>query len=337
MRQSQARYRKALPQLNGDLYLTDAGLETDLIFNHGIDIKGFAAHTLLPEEMGRLALTNYYRGFLSLAQTMNTGFILDGQTWKAHAHWASDLEESIDDLRAANQASVAYIAELREEYADNKLPILLNCSLGPRGDAYAPDYQISAREAEDYHALQVSWLAETQVDMITAMTFTQAEEAIGAVRAAQTADLPIVVSFTVETDGLLPTGQCLQSAIDQVDRETDNGAIYFMVNCAHPDHFPDDLNADSPSSDSLSTNNLLGSNTKDRDWAKRIKGIRCNASRMSHAELDNCSELDAGDPDELGRQYMAIYAKMPWLNIFGGCCGSDLRHVTEIARTVTRA
>ncbi|MEH6631718.1 MAG: homocysteine S-methyltransferase family protein [Halopseudomonas aestusnigri] len=338
----QARYRNALPQLNGDLYLTDAGLETDLIFNHGIDIKGFAAHTLLPEKMGRLALTNYYRGFLSLAQTMNTGFILDGTTWKAHAHWADELGESIDDLRAANQASVAYIAELRDEYANNKRPILLNCSLGPRGDAYAPDYQISIREAEDYHALQVSWLAGTQVDMITAMTFTQAEEAIGAVRAAQTANLPIVVSFTVETDGLLPTGQSLQNAIDQVDRETDKGAIYFMVNCAHPDHFPDDLTTDSPapirpSPDILSANSLFENNTKDRDWAKRIKGIRCNASRMSHAELDNCAELDAGDPDELGRQYKTIYNKMPWLNIFGGCCGSDLRHVTEIARAVTRA
>ena len=324
MKRYQARYRTSLPQLNGGLFLTDAGLETDLIFNHGLEIKGFAAHTLLPEERGRLAMTNYYRGFLSLAQTMNTGFILDGQTWKAHAHWSEDLGESIDDLRAANRASVAYIADLRDEYADNKHPILLNCSLGPRGDAYAPDYQITAREAEDYHGLQISWLAETQVDMITAMTFTQAEEAIGAVRAAQAANLPIVVSFTVETNGLLPTGQNLSDAIDQVDRETNNGAIYFMVNCAHPDHFPDNF----------PPKNLSEGTDRDHRWAKRIKGIRCNASRMSHAELDNCTRLDAGDPDELGRQYKAIYAKMPWLNIFGGCCGSDLRHVTEIARAV---
>ncbi len=321
-----ARYRQDLPQLNGDLYLTDAGLETDLIFNHGIEIKGFAAHTLLPLESGCLAMTNYYRGFLSLAQVMNTGFILDGQTWKAHAHWAGDLGESIDDLRESNRASVAYIAALRDEYADNKQPIVLNCSLGPRGDAYAPDYHITAREAEDYHALQLSWLADTDVDMITAMTFTQAEEAIGAIRAAQAVDLPIVVSFTLETDGLLPTGQSLKEAIEQVDRETDNAAIYFMINCAHPDHFPDNF------PDNFGNN--LANKMRTHDWSRRIKGIRCNASRMSHAELDNCTVLDAGDPDELGSQYRAIHDKMPWLNVFGGCCGSDLRHVTEIARNI---
>ena len=185
MARQQPRYRHALPQLNCGLYLSDGGLETDLIFNHGIPIKGFASHTLLPGESTRLAMTNYYRGFLSLAQVMDTGFILDGQTWKAHAHWADDLDESIDELREANRTSVAYIAALRDEYAANRQPIVLNCSLGPRGDAYAPDYQISAREAEDYHRLQLSWLAETQVDMVTAMTFTQAEEAIGIVRAAK--------------------------------------------------------------------------------------------------------------------------------------------------------
>ncbi|MCZ4281435.1 homocysteine S-methyltransferase family protein [Kiloniella laminariae] len=318
----QARYRQKLPQLGSDLFLTDAGLETDLIFNHGIEIKGFAAHTLLPKQMGRLALTNYYRGFLSLAQVMDTGFILDGQTWKAHAHWAKDLGESLDDLGKANRESVVYIAALRDEYRDNRQPIVLNCSLGPKGDAYAPDYTISKREAEDYHSQQISWLSGTQVDMITAMTFTQAEEAIGAVRAAQKAGLPIAVSFTLETDGFLPTGQSLQDAIEQVDLETGTTAIYFQINCAHPDHFPA----------SLMTKKL-----KDQNWAKRIKGIRCNASRMSHAELDNCTLLDSGDPDELAKQYQAIYSRMPWLNIFGGCCGSDLRHVTEIAKALKPA
>ncbi|WP_120497274.1 homocysteine S-methyltransferase family protein [Kiloniella sp. EL199] len=320
-----SRYREDLPQLKGGLFLSDGGLETDLIFNQNIPIKAFAAHTLLPDEKGRGALTNYYQGFLALAQQMNTGFILDGQTWKAHPHWADDLGEGLDDIEAANHASVAFIAALREKWDNNtQQAIVLNASLGPRGDAYAPDYQISTKEAEDYHAQQVSWLAATPVDMITAMTFTQSEEAIGAVRAAHKAKLPIAVSFTVETDGLLPTGQSLADAIDQVDRETNSQAIYFMINCAHPEHFPPNL-----SSGDLSDNQL-----GDHSWAKRIKGIRCNASRMSHAELDNCEALDAGNPDELGQQYQEIYSRMPWLNIFGGCCGSDLRHLTEIARAI---
>ena len=310
-----ARYRSALPQLSGDLFLTDAGVETDLIFNHGIEIREFASHTLLPDAEGRKALQDYFRGFLTLAKETGCGYILDSVTWKAHLHWAEDLGATDEELRQANHDSIDFIAKLRDEFSSSAQPILLNAIVGPRGDAYAPEEQLAAQEAEQYHAQQLSWLAETEIDMVTAMTFTQTDEAIGIVRAANALGLPIVVSFTVETDGNLPTGQSLASAIEQVDRETQNGAVYFMVNCAHPDHFA----------------HVLG----DEPWARRILGIRCNASRQSHAELDECETLDDGDPVELGQQYTEIKAKMPWLNVFGGCCGSDLRHVTHIARAVT--
>jgi homocysteine S-methyltransferase len=152
--------------------------------------------------------------------------------------------------------------------------------------------------------------------MVTAMTFTQSDEARGLVLAARQAGLPVVVSFTVETDGRLPTGQPLDEAIEAVDHATAAAAAYFMVNCAHPDHFA----------------HVLG----DTPWARRIRGIRCNALRRSHAELDASTSLDAGDPVELSQQYSAIRARMPWLNVFGGCCGSDLRHVTQIARALVR-
>jgi len=309
-----ARYRNRLPQFCGDLFLTDAGLETDIIFNRGVDIPEFAAHGLLANPEGRETLADYLRGFLSLAGRTGTGFILDSQTWKAHMHWAKDLAASEEDLRAANHDAVAFIAGLREEFSANTKPIVLNGLVGPRGDAYAPEEVIAVQEAEEYHAKQIGWFAETEVDMVSALTFTQADEAIGIVRAAKSAGLPIVVSFTVESDGKLPTGQRLSSAVDAVDAATDGAAAYFMVNCAHPDHFF----------------HLLG----DEGWARRIRGIRCNASRMSHAELDQCEALDDGNPEELGDQYRAISEKMPWLNVFGGCCGSDLRHVTRIAQAL---
>lgn len=309
-----ATYRKALPQLSGDFYLTDAGLETDLIFNHGIEIPEFAAHTLLPETKGRDALANYLRGFLSLARDKGAGFVLDSQTWKAHSHWANDLGATDQQLRAANHDAIAFIADLRNEFAGNTKPIVLNGVIGPRGDAYAPEENIATHQAEAYHAKQIGWLAETDVDMITALTFTQSDEAIGIVRAAQAADMPIVISFTVETDGNLPTGQPLNEAIEAVDDATDAGAAYYMVNCAHPDHFAHVL--------------------EDGDWARRIRGVRCNASRKSHEELDASEVLDDGNPVELGGQYVEIREKMPWLNVFGGCCGSDLRHVTYIAHAL---
>jgi S-methylmethionine-dependent homocysteine/selenocysteine methylase len=308
-------YRDALPQLGADLFLTDAGIETDLIFNHGIAIREFAAHTLLPDPVGRQAIIDYFRGFLALARVQDTGYVLDSVTWKAHRHWAGDLGASEQELRAANRSAIALMSRLREDFASNAKPIILNGIIGPQGDAYAPEADVAIHEAEDYHAQQIGWLADTAVDMVTALTFTQSDEASGLVLAARRAGLPVVVSFTVETDGRLPTGQPLGEAIDAVDQATDAAAAYFMVNCAHPEHFA----------------HVLG----DTPWARRIRGIRCNASRKSHAELDASTTLDAGDPVELGRQYAALRAQWPWLNVFGGCCGSDLRHVTEIARALT--
>lgn len=309
------KYRHHLPQLDGGLFLNDAGLETDLIFNHGIDIPEFAAHTLLTNEDGRAALQRYMEGFLTLAGETGTGFVLDTQTWRAQTHFSQELGQDAAALRAANRAAVEFAAGLRDQYASNEGPIVINGLIGPRGDAYAPDQEIAAKEAQVYHSEQLGWLAETDVDMVTALTFTQADEAIGVVRAAEELGLPVVVSFTVETDGNLPTGQPLADAILAVDNATDSAAAYFMVNCAHPDHF-------------------VGLMT-DESWAHRIRGLRCNASRMSHAELDESEVLDDGDPQELAAGYSSLKTTLPWLNVFGGCCGSDLRHVTAIAGAVS--
>jgi len=307
-------YRNALPQLSGNLFLADGGIETDLIFNRGIEIREFAAHTLLPDPVSREQLANYFRPFLALAGRYGTGFILDSQTWKAHLHWADSLQATAAELRRANEDSIAFIAGIRDACADQAGPIVLNGIVGPTSDAYAPERCLSVERARRYHARQIGWLAETVVDMVTATTFPHVDEASGFVQAAKEAELPAVVSFTVETDGCLPTGIPLADAIRRVDDETDGGAAYFMVNCAHPDHFFHVLD--------------------DSDWARRIRGLRCNASRLSHAELDACEVLDDGDPSEFGSQYRAIRERLPWVNVLGGCCGSDLRHVTEIVRSI---
>ena len=307
-----SRFRSALPQMGKDLFLTDAGLETDLIFNHHVPIREFAAHNLLETSEGRAALTAYFNGFLQLAQDIGAGFVLDAVTWKAQRHWAADLGASIEALKAANEQAVAFAADLRDRTA-NSYPVVLGAIIGPRGDAYRPDLRIRAQDAQDYFAEQLGWLAATEVDMVTALTFNQASEAVGFVRAAQQAGLPAAVSFTVERDGALPDGQALSDAIAQVDDETVGAVAYFMVNCAHPDHFSSVLNG---------------------DWTQRIRGVRCNASRMSHAELDEAPELDAGDPAEFGRLHGLLRQRLPNARVWGGCCGSDLRHVTRVAEAV---
>ena len=260
------RYRTALPQLSGDIFLADGGVETDLIFNHGIEIREFAAHTLLPTPEGRAALTQYFEAFLRLAKEMDTGFILDTVTWKAHAHWGRALGASSAELRAANEDGVRFIAGLRDRFVENPNPIVLNAVIGPRGDAYRPEAKIAMDAAEEYFAEQLGWLAGTEADMVTALTFNQASEAAGLVRAARSAGLPVVVSFTVETNGALPDGQSLAEAITRVDEATDGYTAYFMINCAHPEHFAPVL--------------------RDTPWARRVHGIRANASRRSHAELE---------------------------------------------------
>jgi S-methylmethionine-dependent homocysteine/selenocysteine methylase len=305
------RYRDQLPQADGGLFVTDAGCETDLIFNKGIEIREFAAHTLLEEPAGRQALADYYRGFLSLAHRYRAGMVLDCPTWKAHRFWAADLGTDDAGLAAANRDAVGFACALRDEYARMTSPVVVNALIGPRGDAYAPEADIAADEAESYHAMQLSWLADTEVDMVTALTFTQSSEAVGVTRAAQAAGLPIVVSFTVETDGTLPTGEPLGDAIDAVEQATSGAPAYYMVNSAHPDHF-------------------IGVIDADAQWASRLRGLRCNASRQSHAELDAADVLDDGNPIEFANGYQALGERLSDLNVLGGCCGSDLRHVSGV-------
>jgi S-methylmethionine-dependent homocysteine/selenocysteine methylase len=304
----------APPQQHEQPFLTDAGCETDIIFNRGVEIRQFAAHTLLEDERGREVLSDYYRGFLRLAGETGAGMVLDTPTWKAHPFWADDLGVGPAELQRANSAAATFSRKLGEEFSAQGVPVAVNGLIGPRGDAYAPETLLTIDEAETYHATQARWLADAGVDMVTALTFTQSEEAIGVVRAAQAVGLPVVVSFTVETDGALPTGEPLGHAICAVDDATDGATAYFMVNCAHPDHFVDVLD--------------------DSSWTSRIEGLRCNASRQSHAELDAAETLDDGDPVEFAQGYVALSKVLPSLHVFGGCCGSDLRHVTEVARTV---
>lgn len=306
-----ALYRSNLPQLSGGDFLTDGGLETTLVFHHGIDLPCFAAYPLLMSEDGRETLRAYFKPYLETAQERNIGFVLDTVTWRANADWGERLGYSAEDLADVQRRSVAFACELREAHAAARTPVVINGVLGPRGDGYKAENRMSAREAELYHAPQIEVFHDTPADMVSAITLTYPEEAIGIVRAAQSRDLPVVISFTLETDGRLPSGDMLQEAIERVDAATGSGPVYYMINCAHPTHFDSTL-------------------ATEDTWLKRIKGIRANASTLSHAELDAATELDAGDPAALGRHYQSLRQRMAQLCVLGGCCGTDHRHIVAI-------
>jgi S-methylmethionine-dependent homocysteine/selenocysteine methylase len=300
-----------LPQLSDAVFITDGGLETTLIFRDGFVLPHFAAFTLLRDDAGRAGLRAYYEPYLSVAREHGVGVVLDTPTWRANPDWGPPLGYSAEELDDANRRAVELLDELRAGDAN----VVISGCVGPRGDGYVVDDPMTADEAERYHARQVGVFADTAADLVTALTMTYAEEAVGIARAAAAVDRPAVVSFTVETDGRLPTGQPLQEALEQTDAETGGTVAYFMVNCAHPTHFDDVLAADEP-------------------WVKRVRGLRPNASTRSHAELDEADDLDAGDPVDLGARLGALRSRLPELSVVGGCCGTDERHVGEMCRAV---
>lgn len=309
-----AKYRNNLPQLSGEAFLTDGGLETTLIFHEGLELPHFMSFPLLENEKGVHHLKEYFRPYLSLARDLGVGFILESVTWRANADWGEKIGYSEKDLVVANRKAIDLLSDLRDEFETEKSKMVISACVGPRGDGYAPTNLMSAEEAEKYHSAQIRALSETQADMISAFTLNYVEEAIGIVRAAQSVNMPIVISFTVETDGRLPSGQTLKDAIETVDKATNNAPIYFMINCAHPTHFENVLETD-------------------ESWTKRIRGIRANSSVKSHAELDESPELDEGNPAELALQYRELLGKLKSVNVVGGCCGTDFRHINEIAKT----
>ena len=300
----------SLPQLTADRpFLTDGGLETTLVFQDGLELPDFAAFPLLDSDEGRASLAAYYMPYLDLAERFGTGFVLDTPTWRANLDWGARLGYDAVGLAAVNHRAVEFVTSLAARRP--AVPVIVNGVVGPRGDGYVVGSTMSAAEAAAYHGLQARSFAEAGARMMSAITMTYAHEAIGIARAAAAVTLPVVISFTVETDGRLPSGESLGDAIAQVDDGCPVAPAYYMVNCAHPTHFSNQLEVGAP-------------------WLARVRGVRANASRLSHAELDAATELDRGDLVELASLYAAMGSKID-LRVLGGCCGTDHEHVALIA------
>jgi len=308
-----SKYRNNLPQLTDQPFLTDGGLETTLIYHNGFELPEFAAFDLLKDENGITTLTDYYRRYTQIAKQNKVGFILESATWRSNPDWAIKLGYSSNELDQANEKAIEMLNDLRTEYEDQNTKIVISGCIGPRGDGYNPVGMMTSFQAEKYHQRQIDVFKTTAADLITAITMTYSDEAIGVTLAAKNANMPVVISFTLETDGKLPSGQSLKDAIEQVDKETGGYPVYFMINCAHPTHFAHIFE-------------------EQGNWVERIKGVRANASCKSHAELDESTELDAGNPVELSDQYVELKQKLPALNVLGGCCGTDHTHIQEIVK-----
>jgi homocysteine S-methyltransferase len=289
--------------------VTDGGLETDLIFHHGVDLPHFAAFPLVDNAAGRALLTEYYHGYAAIAERAAAGLLLESPTWRANPDWGERVGYATDDLRRVNVTAIGMMTELRDRYSATISDVIISGVVGPRGDGYQPGRGIDPGEAAAYHSLQIEAFKDAGAQIATAYTLTDIGEAIGVVQAARTAGLPVAISFTVETDGRLPGGMPLVEALAAVDAAA--RPDYFLVNCAHPTHIAAGLAEPGP-------------------WRERIVGIRANASTRSHAELDEATELDEGDPRLLAAAHNSLNRLLPKLQIIGGCCGTDARHVASL-------
>ncbi|HEY8608376.1 MAG TPA: homocysteine S-methyltransferase family protein [Noviherbaspirillum sp.] len=313
-----SKYRHHLPQLDDRYFMTDGGLETTLIFHEGIDLPHFASFDLLKNAAGTRALESYFRRYAEIARQHECGVVLEAATWRANPDWGARLGYDAAALAEANRRAIALLERVRAECETASTPIVISGNLGPRGDGYRTEGRMTARQSRDYHARQIEVFAGTSADMVAAFTMTYPEEATGIVGAASAAGMPVAISFTLETDGRLPCGDTLQDAIARTDDETGAYASYYMINCTHPSHFEEVVRGDGK-------------------WLQRVRGLRANASRRSHAELDEAPDLDDGNPEELGQQYKQMCARLPSLRVVGGGCGTDHRHLTEICNALLPA
>ena len=305
------KYRKQLPQLTNSLFLSDGGLETTLIFHEGIALPHFAAFDLLKDEAGKEMLRRYFNRYAKLALGRGVGVVLESPTWRANLDWAAKLGYDAAKLAEANRKGIQLLEEVRANFECSSLPIVISGNLGPRGDGYRLETRMTRAQAHAYHAPQVEVFAASNADMVAAFTMNYVEEAIGIALAARAATVPVAISFTLETDGRLPSGQTLADAIQQTDEISGAYPAYYMINCAHPTHFESVL-------------------SRGGAWRNRIRGLRANASKRSHAELDASPDLDIGNPIDLGQEYRALRQLLPKLTVLGGCCGTDHRHVEAI-------
>ena len=233
-------------------------------------------------------------------------------TWRASQDWGKKLGYSSEQITDFNRKSIDLLLGIRREYEGSISHMVISGCIGPRGDGYSAEISMTVSKAQAYHRTQIATFRETAADMVAAFTIPYIAEGIGIALAAKSEDMPVVIAFTVETDGRLPSGEMLKDAIQQVDTATDNAPAYYMINCAHPTHFANVLGAD--------------------PWTKRIRAVRANASTKSHAELDESTELDDGNPQEFGSQYLDLAGRLENLNILGGCCGTDHRHIAELCK-----
>jgi S-methylmethionine-dependent homocysteine/selenocysteine methylase len=308
--------KQTLPQIAGHGMASGYGNETWLQYVDGFELRHFCAFELLDDPRGRVCMTDYHRKIVEAAVANGFGVINEGIHYRASRDWGALIGYSRDGLEEINIRGIEFYRDFAREYGSPETPMIVGGCIGPRGDAYETGRLPDAAEAEDYHSEQIATFMKAGADMVTAATFSGVEEAIGLTRAASAAGMPVAVSFFARTKGgRLEGGETLEEAIAAVDAATDNVPLYYMVNCSHPAEFEPGLTPG--------------------DWTQRLGGFMPNAVAMETLTLCSLGHLEDGDPKELGGQMADLAKRYPHVNVWGGCCGTDGRHIGEITKQVS--
>jgi S-methylmethionine-dependent homocysteine/selenocysteine methylase len=301
-------------QCDGELFLTEGGTETEIMYKWGFELPHFAMFSLLENRDAMSAMRGIFRRYLDVVAKHEMSAMLTGLDYRASPDWGALLGYSPEALADANHRSIDFLRDVARDYSGDIRRTLVGGCIGPRGDAYQLNRSITSTEAEDYHAVQLTTLKQADVDFACAMTFNNTAEAIGVTRAAARIGVPLVISLTVDATGRLKSGLTVAEAIETIDARTGAMPAFYMLNCSHPVEFASAL--------------------ADGEWIRRVRGIRPNASKMEKLALCKLGHLEEGDPVELGRLMGDLARRHCHMDVWGGCCGTAEVHLDEIARNV---
>jgi S-methylmethionine-dependent homocysteine/selenocysteine methylase len=277
-------------------FLAGATLESVLVKDYNIDLTHNAAFELLYTHEGRMLMKQYHELYLQLAERYQLTYILETPTWRANRDWIYRLGYDYKDAAAVNQLAVQFI---RETQLGKNCDVIISGSVGPRHDDFDSTYAMTSDESELYHSEQIRAFALQDVDIITARAFNDSNEAIGVVKACSALGIPVVISFKINHDGNLASGESLGKAISRVDQETRLYPTYYTLYC-----------------DNLETVERLIRRERlihrSGYWNARLHGIQITA-KTSASDLTTVKE------------------HFPNLKIVGGC-GFDFSTLDELCR-----
>ena len=298
---------------SGTFALSEGSIYERLRRHPAIEFDPYLAHaTLIYNDDSALILEQVHREYLDVGQHHNLAMFALTDTWRANQEL---IHQSKFHGHKVNQDNAHFLAKIRDSYGLTATPIFIGGQIGPRGDAYSPKEALPSAEAEGFHTPQLETLAEVQVDFLYAATLPALSEAEGIARAMAKTGLPYILSFIIRRDGTLLDGTLLAQAIETIDHTTPKPPTGYGINCVYPTVFCEGLTALEKDSSSLS---------------QRILSFQANTSTKEPEELDGLSELETEKPETLAELMVAAYQQFH-TPFFGGCCGTDTRHIECLA------